>query len=386
MRSFLLILCLFLAYLLPSQSKFQSISIYAERGNIAPTNDFFAGENNLGQPLKGYTSLSANVAWKLVDSNQWNGVYNKMVYGAGVYVAKFPDRREVGVPLALYGFFQTNLYALKPMDVRLDVELGMAFNWRHLGFNNIMNDAVSLPRTVFINIGSQIDFNLSKKMVFGFGPYVTHFSNGGIRRPNRGVNTLSLKASLKYLITPYNAKKIFLPPFVSKHELDVSFFAGYHNLTAQLEGIDSSEYFEGLNVFVLGLMPTYQKQISRKVRIGIGMDITYDQGLTATVDIEGGEPIRLGKNGISNVELGIFPSCEIKAGRASLILQPGYYLTRKYNLLGLPRMYERIGARIDFKHNMYAGVSLRAFQFKGANFIEWTLGKRFIRHNQKETI
>jgi hypothetical protein len=381
MNTFLKVIRLVCVILLPfltnGQSNFQSISLISEYGHIFSTNTFVAGTNAVGKPLSNYTAFAVNASWNFKKGSEWNEVYSNLVYGVGAYGANFPDKKEVGVPLALYGFVQSNITKIGLLDLRYEIDLGMAFNWRYLGISNTNNVAVSLPRTVFVDFGLMLDCFISKDIIVGFGTGISHFSNGGTRRPNAGINTSTFKGSIKYSLNPYQTKTGVLPPFEPKTQVDLAIFAGYHNFQATAEDLLPEELFEGVNANVAGVYATLNRKNSRKSRFGIGLGVTYDEGLTTQVGKLNGEPFKIKKKGVENIEASAHLSYEFTVGKVSMLLQQGIYFYRRNNNILAPPQYHRLGARFNFHENLFVGASLRAYEFKKANFIEYTIGRRF---------
>jgi hypothetical protein len=76
------------------------------------------------------------------------------------------------------------------------------------------------------------------------------------------------------------------------------------------------------------------------------------------------------------LQLSIYPSYELVVNKMSLILQPAFYLYRKYTKEASPLFHQRIGLKYQFTDHFFAGIILRDYSFHVSDFIEWTFGYR----------
>jgi hypothetical protein len=78
----------------------------------------------------GAQAVSIEVGRQTGGAAGWHRVYNYPAYGLGVYTARFDHQRELGRPMALYGFFSWPFPVAPRAQLSADVGLGVAWNWK----------------------------------------------------------------------------------------------------------------------------------------------------------------------------------------------------------------------------------------------------------------
>ena len=68
---------------------------------------------------------------------------------------------------------------------------------------------------------------------------------------------------------------------------------------------------------------------------------------------------------------------ELVMHRASVPIQLGYYLLRTDIPGQLPALYQRLGIKYRIIGDFSAGIYIRFYDYGKADWIEWTLGKRW---------
>ena len=76
---------------------------------------------------------------------------------------------------------------------------GITYNWKHYDQDvNPFNIAIGANKTVYIDIGTTLNYYLSNRFDIGFGFRATHFSNGATTLPNFGLNLAAARIFAKY--------------------------------------------------------------------------------------------------------------------------------------------------------------------------------------------
>ena len=128
---------------------------------------------------------------------------------------------------------------------------------------------------------------------------------------------------------------------------------------------------------VLSFSTTFNRQISHKIKFGVGTDISYNEAYGADTLMINGIPEKAPFETIDKILVGIYPSFELVLGKLSMIAQPGFYVYRK-DVEGseAPTTYQRIGVKYHFWDHLLVGINIRAVNFSKADFIEWNIGYR----------
>ncbi len=170
-----------------------------------------------------------------------------------------------------------------------------------------------------------------------------------------------------------------MSPCTRSREWLISTFVGAKNVIFDSVQIDIYEKYEGLTFPVWGISTLYNRQVSYRSEIGVGMTFSYDGSINAQVGVEAGELDPVDRPFYENLELSIYPSYELVINRVSLVIQPAFYLYRKKLKNQSPVFHQRIGLKYYISNNTFVGITLRDYAFHVSDFVEWTVGFRMNR-------
>src|SRR6266851_9469051 len=74
-------------------------------------------------------TLTVELGRQTDGTRDWHRVYNYPSYGVGFYAGRFDHERELGRPLATYGFFSWPFPVSRRAQVTADVGIGVSWNW-----------------------------------------------------------------------------------------------------------------------------------------------------------------------------------------------------------------------------------------------------------------
>ncbi len=353
------------------------ISFRYQGGSVLPSNNFVRGENKKGEKINFFQSFAINYTLQTDGSKDWQHIYNFPHYGFGFYTADFFNTEELGYPNAIYGFLGLPLKRWTKGEFGYKLGFGLTYNWKpYDGYDNPFNIAIGSYRTVYIDAGLYYNYHLNKRWDLAGGVGYTHFSNGGTRKPNSGLNLLAPYIELKYNFKdrPRLIKKIVEP--YDKHKelsMNISFSARQKSVDKEVEDKRFNEVVYG----VVNISAAYLHQVSWRNKFGGGIDWTFDESIDAKLRLNNDEveiisPAKLGEK----MKFGIYGTYEFTIDRLSIVSCLGYTLLRKkYDEMG-PDLYQKFGIKYHFKNDLYAGVLVRAHSFSVADFIEWNIGYR----------
>jgi len=355
-----------------------SISSLYQQGYVFPTNKFVRGSNTEKEVINTFQTLSIRFTNQTYGKNLWEQFYNYPQWGIGLSVYDFYNPEEIGNPIALYGFFNAPFKRWDRLTLNYEIGFGATFNWRHFDpVSNSNNIAIGAGESFYIDAGMNLQYNLTKHFDIETGFSLTHFSNGALKKPNFGLNTIAPKISIKY---NFYDRHEFIKHEISEYRAEkkwiVSMFIGGTNVIFDSVNVDIQEKYEGVSFPVVGITSTLNWHIWRKSKIGIGMAFTYNGSVNAQVAINNNELDV--KDGLftDKLQISIFPSYEFVVHRFSLILQPAFYLYRKNLANQTPVFHQRIGLKYHFSKDFFVGIILRDYKFHVSDFVEWNIGYR----------
>lgn len=361
--------------------RYHFFSLKYNQGSVLNTNDFVNGTNLHGKCIKSYQSLSLGFGKQTDGRYDWEQVHNFPNFGIAFYTAQFHPGDELGYPNALYGFYRAPFRRWSRSALMYQIGFGLTYNWRPYDkTENPFNIAIGSYRTVYIGLGIEYNYYLSSHWVLGAGVEATHFSNGAIQKPNKGLNLFA-----PYMSVSYSLKEI--PRFVRRYDIkhdkrnEVYLALG---MGIKREEFDTTKYvglkdtYQGVMYHMFSLSTAIMRQFNHKSKAGLGLDITYDEWLGSDIIVKGnGEADKLlSRDASDRFAVGLYGSHEFCISRLSIVTQLGVYLWRKDLPNRKPALYQRAGLKYHFKNDMFVGINIFAHNLSQADFIEWNLGYR----------
>ena len=357
-----------------------AIEGFYQLGSVLGTNAFVRGDNLENERINDYQALSVRFTFQTHGAKEWQRLYNCPSYGIGVYMAQFFDTDELGLPWAIYGFFNSPLAWGEKYKLSYDAGFGIAFNWENFDVNeNRYNTAISAAQTVYIDLGLRFDYYLSSRWMLGLGCSFSHFSNGALKKPNKGINTLAPKLAVRYNLYDNTGvvEKYPKPAWNPQNDFYILAYTGIKNVLYKGDDVDSVTKYKGAYFNTGGISAVFERQVRHKSKVGIGATLGYYGAANASIRVENGNLDENEATLKDGFELSIFPSYELVIYQTSLLLQLGYYLYRDDYPDRTPSLYQRIGIKQHIFHNVFVGISLRAYDFYISDYIEWNIGYRF---------
>lgn len=357
------------------------VSLRGDAGTIFQTNDFLKGDNKAGRAMKDYRGLTAAFGWQTDGSQTWHHVHNFPSYGVGVYTAWLDNEEEIGRPVSVYGFYRGTLGRWGAHRIGYHVELGVAFNWDcYDGTDNPKNITIGSPATVHIGLGAEYTYTIARRLVVGVGGGLTHFSNGAVRKPNKGLNLGAAQLRMAYLLEKERLPLRRLDYGKPKgNEIDVTIGFGVKSWevdTARHKEFDS-EFQNDAKYVVSTLTATFLHRYCHRGKYGAGVSVVYDEWLDSDVlQVDGKAKPVLGplRHRFCG---GAFATHELCIDRLAILTQLGFYFKqpvfedkgqKKY------RSFQRAGVKYTLPFNMQLGLNIFAHRLTKADFIEWNLG------------
>ena len=368
------------------------VSVRADKGSITQTNDFLTGTNAHGVKMKDYSSMMIEIGVQSQGSKTWHSQYDFPSYGVGLYTATLENQGEIGRPWSLFGFYRGTLWRSESANhtFRYNIEAGLAWNWRCYDENtNPYNITIGSPVTAHIGLGLDYSYRVCKNLQIGVGGGFTHFSNGAVRKPNKGLNLMGANVRLTYLLREEKYGNVLREPTkMNENEIDFTLGMGIKRYEC-----DTVSHPELTTPFKLGsryTVSTFQAvflhQYSVKGKYGAGLNVTYDDWLGSDTRTKAdGRDVEVvhGKTS-KRINLGVILAHEFCIARLSIPTQLGFYV---YQPSGIEqkkkRSFQRMGVEYTFPVGIQTGVNIFAHQLSKADFIEWHLGYRLQLSRQK---
>ena len=383
--SFLLVICFLQGNYTSEAQNLNNITynLFTGYGYVARTNDFMRGYNvdNADINSVGYFAFEINL--EPDGSKQWHHYYKNIHYGAGLFHGIFNYSKNIGNPWGLYGFLGFSPVQTKHWQFRTDVALGISGIWDGYSSENYYNIAVSTPIEAYIHGRLNLLYNINENWHVGLSGAFIHFSNGCIKRPNKGINIITPGVNVAY-----NPKKITTPTC----QESIPFEKNFQRLITLYDAVKGTyvDYTKTLNHFtndtirdtvrdvyyVIGLQYREMYALSALHNIGWGCDLTYNNAINRTKGWHYRDPEYNQGFDPERFTISAFACYEYNIHRLSFVVEPIVYLYKPHNTY-FTRLAQRIGLRYQIHKGWYYQLTLRAYQFTKADYIEGGIGYRF---------
>ncbi|MFN5912037.1 MAG: acyloxyacyl hydrolase [Bacteroidota bacterium] len=275
-------------------------------------------------------------------------IFNYPAFGGTLLYSTLGNDDVFGQELALYGYFLNHFIRKERFQLNHQFGLGLGYATKRFDLaDNFQNVAVGSHLNIHFNYKIGVACKLSEKIRITSGLSFTHYSNANMAEPNLGLNWLSI-----YLGSYYALGKEIIEPrreltdFKGSNEFAIVAAAGGKHTRA----LQSTIYFTS------SLSAEYRRHISRKIRLGAGMDLFYDSSTETEMSVPGKPTYKP----IHDFRTGIHLSQEIAYDRFSFILQEGIYIGLRNTVDTGRQMYNRGIIRYKINDQLLVHISMKS--------------------------
>ena len=357
------------------------IGLQFNSGQILPTDEFtgtFA--------TRYYQSLSLKFGFRST-GNSWEDFAFGMPYvGVGFRFIDFPTKRDVfGSPIAVYMFHGGTIRNFRPrLSLHYEWNLGASFNWRHFcPFDNPENVTFSTSTNVYASLNAYAKWRMTPRVDLHLGAGFNHFSNGSVRRPNRGMNLFSPFVEITYALDPQDREMRALapipPPIEFSQRIDYEFMLTISSRQTSVDtlGTGLTSRYLNYNFPVIGLSFAPLIVPNHRFKHGAGLDVVYDRSSNVRAWREqspetGNMYDRIEFAPFSErISVGLSARGEITMPAYSVFAHLGYNIIQSTDI---PRFYQVIGVKLYPRDEMFVTFGIRATNFSRAQYLYWSVG------------
>ncbi len=321
--------------------------------------------------IKGYVkSINLSVARQTEGNKNWHKLYNFPYVGLAYNFSDFSNREQLGQAHSIYPFIVFPLFNKHKISSNLQFAAGVSWLTKHFDIHkNIYNIAIGSHLNAYLNFNVNLDINISNNFHLFTALGFTHFSNGGTQQPNKGINVIAVNAGLKYYINE-NVQNVDNEKFTESKFKKKNYYS-----IIVAGGLKTLEPARTKKYFVSSFQLNAERQISRKSRLGVGIDLFNDNSVVDYLRFKKiVEPnTKLGKTK-DNYYAGAHLSYDLIFGKTSFTIQTGFYFWQKAK--SFQDMYNRFGIKYRFSEHFMANLTLKTF-WAAADFAEWGVGYVF---------
>ena len=301
--------------------------------------------------------LSLAVERQTDGRQRWHHVWNMPVTGYGLHWFALDNPDVLGHVFAATAHMQYNFW--KRARSHLGVSLGPGLMYateRYEGANNPDNLFLSTAVNYVIEGHLFYHWRLSRSWQLHTGVVFTHYSNGAIQHPNRGMNLFAWQLGVAYMPRPADwqpyAYEGDLSP-LKAWNLDVLLSTGWRRSGSSDKDTDRA----------YTLSATLNRRVSNVSGLMLGLDAFRNEAIAELADDDE-----------TNIHrIGLHAGHELYTSRVSVVAQLGYYLYRPVKVDDAA--YWRLGLKYYLKPRLFLSWMLKAHRGK-ADVVEWGVGYR----------
>lgn len=227
-------------------------------------------------------------------------------------------------------------------------------------FTNVDNVMFGSRLSVYFDVAFALNY-CYRQYEFFVGPEFRHLSNGGMVRPNKGINEIGIGAGMRCYLQPYDSIPMtrLRQPFKEKRMyLNIAYSSGIrgsqgewlydaNNYLWRDNNVENIKYGkDGYQTCYYHLLSTdLMYRYARRYASGIGLDALYEP-YNREVEIQNPKADR---SDLSLWSLGVAAKHEVFFRRLSMQIALGWYLSRPFNEFSNTTeeypYYERVGLR-----------------------------------------
>jgi hypothetical protein len=289
----------------------------------------------------------------------WQKAYRYPVFGVTTFFGSVGNRELLGHYFGAFGFINFNFVKRKHYTLSGKMGCGLAYSNKYYDpDDNILNVAVSTP------LNAHITMALENRFVFGRSSIsasldATHFSNGGFKVPNLGLNLPYISVGYGYKLKETADTSFTHPAFNKKWEFG---FVGFGS---------AKEVFptEGKRYAIFGLNLVGRRYFGQRA----GMELSFD--MISKQAIFGYKP-EIPKTQSDIIQMGVFVGYVLPLDHLHFVTGMGFYVRDKYR--PEDAMYHRVGLRYVFDNGINMNLVLKS-HWARADYVEYGIGYTFKR-------
>ncbi|HKK66559.1 MAG TPA: acyloxyacyl hydrolase [Bacteroidales bacterium] len=331
------------------------------------------------KPVNG---VELEVGLHLHGNEDWHVAYDYPMTGFGLHYSNLGYKDVLGYAAGFYGFIEVPLKRWSDFELMYRLTSGLTYVSEVFSVeDNPLNVAVSTHANYLFHTGLRARYWMSPETALGLGAGLTHYSNGAISKPNKGLNQINIALGIThYLSGQYDAYQGMRRPLVydSEHEFYLLGVGGWTDLDKGFTDPDNPGNYGGTNqtYFTGGVSLGWNYRYAGMRKVGLSFDGFYNRSFNWSWWDGNFYDRNLTKWQMTRLGIGI--NHEFFMKRLSILIGAGVYVKQTPEIEGLVSkskewMYERLGFRYYFIKNAFLNVSVKAYGFK-AETVEFGVG------------
>ncbi len=314
----------------------------------------------------GYKAIEARIGFQTTGRELWQQYHHYPRYGFGIHYADLVADREdtiVGNPFSAFVFYGAPWARFGRFTLNTDIALGLNYtSVVHDPVSNPYNDVIASYLNLYFDFNLNLYYALTNRIDISAGYGVTHYSNGGIHQPQKGINNWGWNFGLSYNFNDPEQEFIESdkPAFISTEEIQFMYAAG----VVELQNLGEPD---GVHYYTSSFTVDYAVTVNPRMAVTFGTDVLYDGSLERA--IKGIPPENV--TTIQKMYFGSHLGYQFLIDRVTILFNLGTYFFQHSNDRGY--WFIRAGGRIRITDHLYTQICIKTKDGVRSDWIEWGL-------------
>jgi hypothetical protein len=311
-----------------------------------------------------FTMFELDVLQATDGSQLWEQLHKYPLTGISLLYTDLGGAKYLGKAVGIFPYLDFQLTKGKRINLFFRFGTGLGYLTKPFNrFENYKNIAMGSHFNALIHLMYELRWKPVPRLDITTGISLTHFSNGAIKTPNLGINVPAVNLGIAWKMDKVQPERIRqeLPSFNKrKWEFNVIGMFGISELYAA-GGPKYTAYI---------VSASFLKPLSMKRKIGIGVDIFYDNAVVESlhrVKVEVGNKLEVIRPGLSF-------TYKLEFSKLAIVMQAGAYVYSKYK--GDGYIYDRFALQYRFGDHILIHLAMKTHLFR-ADMIEYGIGYKF---------
>jgi len=317
-----------------------------------------------------YKAIEARFGYQLTGTKMWQQFHRYPKIGFGMHYSDLvKDRSDtvVGNPFSIFGFYSNPWARFGRFTLASDLAVGLSYTQLTHDFEtNPYNDVIASHINLYFHFDLNLNVKLTSRIGVNVGYGITHYSNGRIHMPQKGVNNWGWSFGMDYKFNKAEPQYIYREPPEFKTTESIQVMAAVGVVEGNPYGTTTEMRF-----FTSSFTVDYVYQFNPKGAITFGMDVLYDGSLERSIN--GWEPEEVST--WQQMYLASHMGYHIIVDRFTILFNVGTYFWQNSKDRGF--WFVRSGARYRFTDHLYGQITIKSKDGVRSDWIEWGLAYSF---------
>lgn len=318
----------------------------------------------------GFRAFEAKLGFQTLGGELWQQHNRYPQYGVGIHFAdeilNDPDTTNLGNPFSAFLFYNIPMARFGRFSLNTNISAGLSYmNHVYDPLSNPYNDVVGSNINLYFDLNLNMGVKLSERLDLTLGYGMTHYSNGRIHLPQKGLNNWGWQVGMAYIFggpdEPFRRAEFM--------EIEEPEFNQYEEVQLMLSfGVTEwqpGNVPEGVHYLTSSFTADYAFRFSIRSAVTFGMDMMYDASLSYDIPYIAKEDV----TEIQKVYFGGHIGYQYTIDKLTLLFNGGTYF--KHWSFDRSFYFMRAGGRIRINDYLAAHICVKSRNGIRSDWIEW---------------